>query len=148
MSVFVDTGVFYAHHDVDASRHDVAARALTGVLQSPEYGHVITSDYVYDEAVTLTYRRTGRMADAIELGRRIRGVDPYPAGIDLRCASQSLFDESVERFEQYADHGLSFTDVMTIAFVRYHEIDSVLSFDDDFDGLVDRTAPETIQESA
>lgn len=29
MSVFVDTGVFYAHHDTDAGRHDVGMDALT-----------------------------------------------------------------------------------------------------------------------
>ncbi|WP_280535456.1 PIN domain-containing protein [Halopenitus sp. POP-27] len=147
MSVFVDTGVFYAHHDVDASRHDVATNALTEVLRSAEYGHVMTSDYIYDESVTLTYRRTGRMNDAIELGRRIRGVDPYPAGIDLLYVSQSIFSEAVELFEQYAEHGLSFTDVMTVAVVEHHGIDAVLSFDDDFDGLVDRVAPASIRTS-
>jgi len=30
----------------------------------------------------------------------------------------------------YAKHRLSFTDVMTAANVKYHDIDSVLSFDD------------------
>ncbi len=45
MSVFVDTGVFYAHHDTDASRHTVGADALNTVLSSAEYGHVMTSDY-------------------------------------------------------------------------------------------------------
>jgi predicted nucleic acid-binding protein len=145
MSVFVDTGVFYAHHDVDASRHDVARTALRAVLRSPEYGHVMTSDYIYDEAVTLTYRRTGRPADAVELGRRIRGIDPYPTAIDFIHASQPHFSDAVERFEQYADHGLSFTDAMTATLVEHHGIDAVLSFDDDFDGLVDRRAPATIQ---
>ena len=147
MSVFVDTGVFYAHHDTDATRHDVAADALAGVLRSAEYGHVLTSDYVYDECLTLTHRRTGRMADAIELGRRIRGVDPYPAGIDLIHTTRSRFDEAVERFEEYTDHGLSFTDVTTIVLAVHHDIDAVLSFDDDFDGLVDRLDPSAVERS-
>lgn len=147
MSVFVDTGVFYAHHDVDANRHDVATNALTAVLGSAEYGHVMSSDYIYDESVTLTHRRTGRMADAIELGQRIRGVDPYPAGIDLVHTTRSRFDEAVERFEEYTDHGLSFTDVTTIVLAEHHDIDAVLSFDDDFDGLVDRLDPSAVERS-
>ncbi|MFB6177257.1 MAG: PIN domain-containing protein, partial [Halobaculum sp.] len=73
MSVFVDTGVFYAHHDTDATRHDTAVDALTAVLQSAEYGHVMTSDYVYDEVVTLTHRRTGDVDAGVEVGRRLRG---------------------------------------------------------------------------
>lgn len=144
MSVFVDTGVFYAHHDVDASRHDVGANALTTVLQSVEYGRVLTSDYVYDEAVTLTHRRTGRMEDAIELGRRIRGVDPYPNSIDLCHSTRAHFDEATDTFETYADQGLSFTDVMTVVLVEHHDVDSVLSFDDDFDGIIDRLDPATV----
>lgn len=143
MSVFVDTGVFYAHHDVDASRHDVGADALTTVLQSPSYGHVMTSDYIYDEVVTLTHKRTGNISDGLTVGRRIRG-NGYPDAIELLHASPRLFERAVDVYESYEDHELSFTDAMTVAMVREHDIDSVLSFDDDFDGVVDRLAPEAI----
>lgn len=146
MSVFVDTGVFYAHHDTDASRHEVGVVALNRVLQSTKYGHVLTSDYVYDEAVTLAHRRTGSMEDAIEIGRRIRSKG-YPEAIDLLYSSPSLFDDAVETFERYADHDLSFTDAMSVTMVNHHDIDSILSFDDDFDGVVDRLAPETVTDS-
>jgi predicted nucleic acid-binding protein len=33
---------------------------------------------------------------------------------------------------------------MTVAHVEPHEIDSVLSFDDDFDGVVTRLVPSTL----
>lgn len=143
MSVFVDTGVFYSHHDTDASRHDVGVRALTRVLRSPTYGQVLTSEYVYDETVTLTYRRTGRVSDAMEVGRRIRG-DGYPDAIELLYSSPQLFERSVEAYERYAEHALSFTDAMTVAMVEFHEIDAVLSFDDDFDGVIERLDPESV----
>jgi predicted nucleic acid-binding protein len=143
MSVFVDTGVFYAHHDIDANRHEVGSRALTRVLRSPEYGSVLTNEYVYDETVTLTYRRTGRISDAMEVGRRIRG-EGYPDAIELLYSSPRLFQQAVEAYEQYADHELSFTDAMTVATVKSRGIDAVLSFDDDFDGVIDRYAPETV----
>jgi predicted nucleic acid-binding protein len=146
MSVFVDTGIFYAHHDTDASRHGLAVTALVRVLRSAEHGRVMTSDYVYDEVVTLTYRRTGTVADAVEVGRRIRG-DGYPDAIEVLYSSPALFDAAVETYETYADHELSFTDAMTVAMVEHHDIDAVLSFDDDFDGVVDRVAPDTLTDS-
>jgi hypothetical protein len=146
MSVFVDTGVFYAHHDRDASRHEIGRTALRRVLQSPEYGQVLTSDYVYDEVVTLTKRRTGDTTAALEVGRRIRG-DGYPDAIELLHASPQRFAEAVEAYERYADHDLSFTDAMTVAMVAFHDVDAVLSFDDDFDGVVDRLAPATVVDS-
>ncbi|WP_254543551.1 type II toxin-antitoxin system VapC family toxin [Halomarina pelagica] len=143
MSVFVDTGVFYAHHDTDASRHDVGVAALNRVLRSAAFGRAVTSDYVYDEVVTLTHRRTGRIEDAVELGRRIRG-DGYPEAIDVRYLTPTLFDDAVDAYERYSDHGLSFTDATIVAMVDRHDIDSVLSFDDGFDGVIDRLAPETV----
>ena len=143
MTVFVDTGVFYAHHDMNASRHETGVAALTHVLREAEYGRVMTSDYVYDEVVTLTQKRTRSVADGIAIGRRIRG-EGYPDAIELLYSSPTLFDTAVEVYEKYTDQDLSFTDAMTVAMVDYHDIDAVLSFDDDFDGVVDRLAPERI----
>lgn len=143
MSVFVDTGVFYAHHDTDASRHETGTVALNGVLRAAEYGRVMTSDCVYDEVVTLTQRRTGSVADGIEVGRRIRG-EAYPDAIELLYSSRGLFEDAVDVYKQYADQELSFTDAMTVAMVEHHDVDAVLSFDDDFDGVVDRLAPESV----
>jgi len=143
VSVFVDTGVFYAHHDTDASRHETGATALNRVIRSAEYGHVMTSEYVYDEVVTLTHQRTGDVSAGTEVGRRIRG-DGYPDVIDLLYSSAKLFRDTVTTHRRYRDHGLSFTDAMTVTMVEYHDIDAVLSFDDDFDGLVDRLEPERV----
>ena len=147
MSVFVDTGVFYAHHDADASRHETGTAALNAVLRAPEYGRVMTSDYVYDETVTLTQRRTGDVDAGLEIGRRIRG-EGYPSAIELLHSSASLFDRAVTVQQEYAEHGLSFTDAMTVAHVECHDIDSVLSFDDDFDGVVTRLVPSTLSSGA
>lgn len=143
MSVFVDTGVFYAHHDRDASRHDVGERALVRVLTSASYGRVVTSDYVFDEVVTLTRRRTGRVEDAIELGKRLRG-DGYPDAIEILHSSPAHFSHAFDIFETYDEHQLSFTDAMTLALVEDHGLDGILSFDDDFDGLVDRLDPADV----
>ena len=36
---------------------------------------------------------------------------------------------------------------MTVAMVDHHDIDAVLSFDDDFNGVVDRLEPATVADS-
>jgi predicted nucleic acid-binding protein len=146
MSVFVDTGVFYAHHDTDASRHDAAMEALDRVLRSPEYGQVMTSDYVYDEVITLTQRRTNSVADALTVGQRIRG-DGYPDAIELLHSTSDRFEEAVAIHQTYSDQALSFTDSITVSMVNEYDIDDVLSFDDDFDGVVSRLSPETLTTS-
>jgi predicted nucleic acid-binding protein len=147
MRVFVDTGVFYAHHDTDASRHGIGVAALSRTLRDAEYGRVMTSDYVYDEVVTLTHRRTGSVADGVEVGRRIRG-DGYPDAIEVLYSSPVLFGDAVEAYERYTDQELSFTDAMTVVMIEHHDLDAILSFDDDFDGVVDRLDPESVVDPA
>jgi predicted nucleic acid-binding protein len=143
MTVLVDTGVLYADHDTDASRHEIASEVLDAVYDG-EFGLPYVSDYIYDEAVTLTLTRGESFSAAKRLGERLRGVDPYPRTYELLHVSAASFADAVEIFEKYDDQALSFTDATTIALCERHDIDGVVSFDDDFDGLVNRIDPATV----
>lgn len=140
MSVLVDTGVLYAEYDTDASRHEQAANALEAVYDA-EFGQPYVSDYIYDEAVTLTLVRGKSFPAAKELGKRLRGADPYSSAYEILRVSSSVFNDAVERFERYHDQELSFTDATSVALCDHHDIETVLSFDDDFDGVVYRIDP-------
>ncbi|WP_049926340.1 type II toxin-antitoxin system VapC family toxin [Halopiger goleimassiliensis] len=140
MTILIDTGVLYADQDLDASRHDDAAEALDRVYDG-EFGQPYVSDYVYDEAVTLTLKRSGSFAPAKQLGEKLRGIDPYPSTYEILHVSAAVFTDAVDVFEQYDDQALSFTDATTVALYRRHDLDYVMSFDDDFDGLVTRIDP-------
>lgn len=143
MTILVDTGVLYADHDTDATRHESARIALEAVYDGA-FGQPYVSDYIYDEAVTLTLKRGGSFQPAKQLGKRIRGVGSYPQTYELLWVSAAGFSDSVDVFEQYDDQELSFTDATTVALAERHGVDSVLSFDDDFDGVVSRTDPTEI----
>ncbi len=140
MSVFVDTGVFYAHHDRDADRHEAAVAGFDEVLDGA-YGQPYTSDYVLDEAVTLTRARTDSFEAADSLARRILGTDPYPPVVELLYTGPDDVGDALDAYRRYADQNLSFTDAMTVAVCESRGIDTVLSFDADFDGVVERTVP-------
>jgi len=140
MTVLIDSGVFYAHADVDATRHETAVEAFDRVIDG-DFGRPFASDYIYDEAVTLTLSRTGTFEYAKQVGQRIRGTGGYPSLITLEHVTPTVFENAVEVFERYDDQSLSFTDATTIALARNQDIDAVLSFDDDFDGIADRTDP-------
>ena len=135
MSVFLDTGLWYALQNQRAQRHGEARSALSAVLGG-RYGRAYTSDYVYDETVALVRSRTGSYAEAKTVGDRIRGVGEFPAAAELLYVSEEAFTRSVDVFERYRDHPLSFTDATTVALMGEHDVDSLLSFDDDFDGVV------------
>jgi len=143
MTVLVDTGVLYAEHDTDATRHEATSDALDAVYDG-QFGHPYISDYVYDEAVTLTLKRGQSYAAAKRLGKRLRGAASFPDVYEILHLSPGVFTDAVDVFERYDDQRLSFTDATTVAFAETHDIDTVLSFDDDFDGIVDRTDPATV----
>lgn len=140
MTVLVDTGVVYADHDTDSSRHDDASAALESVYDG-ELGQPYVSDYVFDEALTLTRKRTGSFSDAKQLSDRLRGVDSYPPVYDFLHVSTAVFADAIDVFERYDDQLLSFTDATTVALIDRHDLNGVLSFDDDFDGVVERFDP-------
>ena len=140
MSVFVDTGVFFAHHDTDAERHDRALAAFDDLLGGV-YGQPYVSDYVLDEVVTLTRVRTGSHDAADTVARRILGENPFPNVFETIHVEPDDVRASVELFREYDDQELSFTDLTTIHLCESRDIDAVLSFDDDFDGLVERIEP-------
>lgn len=143
MTVIVDTGVLYADHDTDASRHGQANDALDAVYDG-EFGHPYVSDYIYDETVTLALRRCQSFSAADSLEKRLRGVDPFPSVYEMLRVSAAVFADAVDAFEQFNDQSLSFTDATTVALCRRHDVDGVLSFDDDFDGIVPRIEPGTV----
>jgi hypothetical protein len=140
MSVFVDTGVFFAHHDTDADRHEDAVAAFDELLDGA-YGQPYTSDYVLDETVTLTRVRTSSFDAAETVASRILGDDPFPKVFDMIHVEPDDVQASLETFRRYADQDLSFTDASSVHLCESRGIDAVLSFDDDFDGLVERIEP-------
>jgi predicted nucleic acid-binding protein len=143
MTILVDTGVLYADHDTDATRHDVASDALDAVYDGA-FGQPYVSDYVFDEAVTLTRKRTGSFTAAKLLSDRLRGREQFPRMYELLHVSAATFADAVAVFERYEDQSLSFTDASSVALMDRHGIDRILSFDDDFDGVVRRTDPATV----
>lgn len=133
MSVFIDTGVFVAARNMRDINHKRAVKLLEKAIKG-EYGEIFTSDYVFDEAVTVALVRTGRPNIAARTGQLIL-VMP---GIRMVFVDEELFKDAWARFMRLAAKGLSFTDCVTLAVMDRYKIDYLLSFDKGFDGLVRR----------
>lgn len=93
--------------------------------------------------MTLTLTRGG-FEPAKRLGERLRGANSFPQTYEMLSVSAAAFADAVDVFEAYDDQRLSFTDATTIALCDRHAIDAVLSFDDDFDGIVERIDPADV----
>ncbi len=130
MSVLLDTSALIAARNADDKNHmktlEIMAPALNG-----EYGKVFVSDYIFDEAVTLAYIRTGSKRFAYDIGRFARAKP-----INFRFIEPIDFDRAWELYRQYEDKHLSFTDCTNIALMERLDIDTLFTLDTEFKGLV------------
>ena len=136
MGVFLDTGIFVAFHNTRDENHNRALELMRRIVDG-ELGTAYTSDYIFDEAVTVALVRTRRPEMAIAVGRMILGELIAPFLAMLRV-DDDIFKEAWKLFQRYAQRGLSFTDCTSIAFIRLRNLESIVSFDTDFDGIVPR----------
>jgi predicted nucleic acid-binding protein len=99
-----------------------------------EYGRIYTSDYIIDEAVTTALVRTRRRDLAVDVGKYII----ESPRITKLWTNMEIFELAWQKFEALKDKPLSFTDCTTLAHIQKNKIKQILSFDSDFDGLVQR----------
>lgn len=130
MSVFIDTCALIAARNAEDRDHKSAVNNMTSALKG-EYGKVFTSDYIFDEAVTLAYMRTGSKRFALDIGLFARARP-----ITMRFIEPIDFDRAWELYNQYDDKKLSFTDCTNIALMERLDIESILTFDSEFKGIV------------
>ena len=133
MAVFIDTSVFVALRNADDELHirskELVKRALEG-----EFGRIFTSDYIIDEAVTTALARTRKHNLAVDVGKYIL---ESPRIIKL-WTTRDAFDLAWKKFQTFKDKPMSFTDCVTIAQMEKNGIKQIISFDSDFNGLIQR----------
>ena len=133
MAVFVDTGIFVAARNRSDTNHTVAKQLLRRALRA-EFGRVVTSDYVVDEAVTVALARTHNHQIAVNTGRLI--IDS--PRIEKLAAGEERFFKAWGKFKDMNDKALSFTDCLSLVIMEEIGASKILSFDSGFDGLVAR----------
>lgn len=117
--IFTDTSARYAYIDKSDADHDLAVKVVKN-LNRP----LITSNYIFDEILTLVKLRMGYHV-ARNLGQKLWSQEV--AGL-VRLTKE---DESTawEIFVQYEDKGFSFTDCTSFAIMERLRIDTAFAFD-------------------
>jgi len=136
MSVFIDTGAFLAYRNKKDKYHEIANKLFINALKG-EYGQIYTSDYIYDEALTLALIRTNNIEVAIDIAEVI--MSPR---IKMVFVDKNMLEKSTKTFKQYSDRNLSFTDAVTIEIMNEFEVGKYLGFDSHFNGIVEQVSQE------
>jgi uncharacterized protein len=123
--VFVDTSAWYALADARTSDHV----SIKAVLKAHRLS-LVTSDYIFDEIVTLIRMRRGfdparRFGEELLSGRVATIVRLLPVDLDAAWAV----------FCRRHDQRLSFTDCTSFALMQRLKIETAIALDDDFRAL-------------
>ena len=131
MSVFVDTGAFLAYRNKRDKYHEVALNLFMDALKR-KYGQMYTSDYIYDETLTLALVRTNNIAVALDIAQVI--LSPR---IKMVFVDAKLLERSTTTFKKYSGRNLSFTDAVSIELMKEFNIEKYFGFDSHFNGIVE-----------
>ena len=137
--IFIDTNIFVALANKKDRDHQTSVR-LADRLRKGEFGQPYTSDYVFDETVTTALVRTKRQDAAVKAGKLILGSkdESIPPLARLVRVDERTFGEAWASVKSGRFARLSFTDHTILAQMNDLKIDTVLSFDSGFDGIVSR----------
>lgn len=122
MSVFVDTGAWYAAVVPGDPRHGAT---LAWIRQNDP--QLLTTDFVIDETLTLL-RSRGEKLRAVALGRRLLDL----GGVAIHVITGDEFREAWALFRDNPERGWSFTDCTSRVVMERLHIKQALSFDEHF----------------
>jgi len=120
--VFVDTSVWYAYIRADDPDHKAVKASIDKWA-----GRLLTSNFVFDEVVTLVRGRLG-VAKAERVGNTLRD----PGAVDMVRVLPEDEEEAWKIFTQHKDKAYSFTDCVSFALMRRLDLETVLSTDHHF----------------
>lgn len=121
-AVFVDTSAWYAC----LNRADPDHTAVAGFLEDFS-GQLITSNYVFDELITLVRTRMGH-EEALKAG----GVLRNPEVVQLERVTSADEEAAWQLFQDRSDKTYSFTDCTSFVLMRRLKLSNVLATDEHF----------------
>ena len=126
MTILIDASVFCAYANSNDVHHKNAKIIIQEII-TEKYGSGITTDYIFDETVTVANRRANKET-AIRVGKYLLNSEILIAKID-----HFIFEKAWELFQNTKE--LSFTDCTNIAFMQIFGIKKIATFDKGFDNL-------------
>ncbi len=126
MTIFLDASYFLALFNANDVHHKRAI-VVAEKIDLNEYGQSLTSDYVFDEVVSVALRKFGKEKAQI-LGKQI-----YESVFIVNC-NKHLFETAFKIFNS-SKESFSFTDCITQAIIDLAQIGYIATFDKLFEKL-------------
>ncbi len=129
MSVFIDSSGFVAYYNSRDTHHEKAIQIFRRIFEEGS-GLIFTSDYVFDESVTVTLFRTRNLEKAIQLGERLLYSE-----INIINVTDDIIQRAWSLFKEKGN--LSFTDCTNVILMKDFSIGDIVTFDQGFNQFKD-----------
>lgn len=120
MTILIDASIFCSYANMRDVHHQHARKILQSI-EAENYGQPFTTDYIFDETVTVAQRKASKEA-AILAGKLI-----LETNVHLVRITREMFATAWSIFQK--QNKLSFTDCTIIAAVEILQIQYVATFD-------------------
>ncbi len=125
VKLFVDSSAWISLFDRSEKHHLLATSQFSQLVGSPLT--LITSDYVFDEAITFLQRRTNHHI-AAKCGNWILNT----SYVEMLRVNEAVWQAAWEMFQQYSDKGWAFTDCTSFVLMQQHALYHTFAFDHHF----------------
>lgn len=125
--IFLDTSFLVAYIVEKDTNHEKAVSLMKEIVEG-EHGSAITSEYVFDETVTVVLVRSKSLESAVKTGDLIKESIPV---LDV---GNNVFEASWKRFRNQKNTKFSFTDCTILEMVESNHLDKLATFDREFEG--------------
>lgn len=132
--VFLDSGVFIGAFNKRDSNHEEGKSLLKKI--GTEFETAYTSDFVLDEVISRLIKdiRKGRLKKE-KVVKQVEEAIQDSALLRLEHVSKPLVASAKACFKEYRDKYLSLTDWTIAVMMRELKIETLMSFDGDFDTI-------------
>ena len=124
--VFIDTGAWYALKNKNEPNHLVVLEFFKNLLSTGTVCY--TSDYVIDEAITLTKARLNNHQVSVTLAEELLSEK----AAKIIYVAPDYLPRALEIYKKYSDQKFSFTDCTSFAIMEKLNIEEALAFDRHF----------------
>lgn len=126
--IILDSSFIIAYKVEDDEHHGKALK-IAKEIATGKFGYPVISDYIFDESVTVVYKKIQGLKVAIDLGNDLIRE------IEMLTIDGELFEQSWQIFKQQKDTKFSFTDCTILALMKKKEIKNITTFDKDFEKI-------------
>ena len=123
--IFIDTSLLVAFVVAKDTNHEKSVSIMEEIVGG-KHGQAITSEYVFDETVTVVLVRSKSLYLASKTGDLIKESMP------VLEVGNNIFEASWTRFRNQKDTKFSFTDCTILEVVESNHIDKLATFDREF----------------